>query len=107
MHASTEGGIPFRWNNCVGDNGNFGFFGPPGRGKTTRLNVACKQFLRYRGARVRSIDFKRGMKASCLATGGAYHELGADHGPAFCPFEHLKTGADRARAAGPPPRTGR
>lgn len=98
MHASTEGGIPFRWNNCVGDNGNFGFFGPPGSGKTTLLNVACKQFLRYRGARVRSIDFKRGMKASCLATGGAYHELGADQGPAFCPFEHLETGADRARA---------
>lgn len=98
MHANTEGGIPYRWNNCVGDNGNFAFFGPPGSGKTTLFNVACLQFLRYQGARIRSVDFKRGMKATCAATGGAYYELGADHGPAFCPFEHLETGTDRAWA---------
>lgn len=98
MHARTEGGIPFRFTPCAGDNGNFAFFGPPGTGKTTLLNATCLQFLRYQRARVRSIDFKRGMKASCLATGGAYYELGTEGSPAFCPFEHLATGADRARA---------
>ena len=71
MHGRTEGGIPFRWPHCVGDNGNFSFFGPPGTGKTTLLNGTCLQFQRYQGAMVRSVDFKRGMKAACLGAGGA------------------------------------
>lgn len=96
LHARTEGGIPFRWNNATGDNGNFAFFGPPGSGKTTLLNGVCLQFLRYRRAAVRSIDYKRGMMASCLAVGGAYYELGDE--PAFCPFEYVDDPDGRAQA---------
>lgn len=98
MYARTIGSTPFRFNVHVGDNGNFAFFGPPGSGKTTLLNATCLQFLRYPRAAIRSIDYKRGMKASCLATGGAYHELGGEDGPAFCPFQHLKTSRDRTLA---------
>lgn len=98
MHAKTVGSTPFRFNVHVGDNGNFAFFGPPGSGKTTLLNATCLQFLRYPRAAIRSIDYKRGMKAACLAAGGSYYELGGEGGPAFYPFQHLETPRDRLMA---------
>ena len=85
-------------NLCVGDNANFGFFGPPGTGKTTLLNATALQALRYRGMRVRAVDHKRGMLVACRAAGGNYHEIGGDGAPPFAPFAHLETGEDLRRA---------
>lgn len=98
IHGRTAGGAPFRWNNAVGQNGNFAFFGPPGSGKTTLFNGVSLQFLRYQRAAIRSVDYKWGMKAACLATGGAYYELGTSEEPQFCPFERLETAPDRFKA---------
>lgn len=85
-------------NLCVGDNANFGFFGPPGTGKTTLLNSTALQALRYRGMRVRAVDHKRGMLVACRAAGGNYYEIGGEGAPPFAPFAHLETGEDLRRA---------
>lgn len=85
-------------NLCVGDNANFGFFGPPGTGKTTLLNTTALQALRYRGMRVRAVDHKRGMLVTCRAAGGNYYEIGGHGAPPFAPFAHLETGEDLRRA---------
>ncbi|TDH61244.1 hypothetical protein E2C06_17900 [Dankookia rubra] len=98
MQAVTTGGEPYWYNNCVGENGNFLFLGVPGAGKTTLMNATALQALRYRGAKVRGIDYKRGMKTTALSVGGRHYELGADGGPAFAPLAHLETDAEMLAA---------
>ena len=98
IQGATEGGIPVSVNLAVGDNANFAFFGPPGSGKTTLLNAVSLQALRYRGMRVRAVDYKRGMMVTCRAAGGVYHEVGGGAEPPFAPFAHLDTGEDVRRA---------
>lgn len=98
IQGATDGSIPVFVNLCSGDNANFVFFGPPGSGKTTLLNTVALQALRYRGMRVRAVDYKRGMLATCKAVGGVYHEIGGGAEPPFAPFAHLDTGEDLRRA---------
>lgn len=98
MQVATSGGEPYWFNNCVGDNGNFLFLGMPGSGKTTLMNGTALQGLRYRGAKMRCVDYKRGMKATTLAVGGRYYELGAGDTPAFAPLAHLDTDAEMVAA---------
>lgn len=99
MHGSTDGGIVCRINIHKHDNGNFAWFGPPGVGKTSLLNLTANQFLRYKGAKVRSIGLKGGDLVSCAAAGGSWVEVAGDGGPAFAPFAKLETESDRLSAA--------
>ena len=85
-HAATVGGTPFRLNLHQGDVGHTLLFGPTGSGKTTLLCTVAMQALRYRGMRIWSFDYKRGMLATSKACGGQHFDIAGDHGgPAFCP----------------------
>ena len=98
-HAATVGGTPFRLNLHQGDVGHTLLFGPTGSGKTTLLCTVAMQALRYRGMRIWSFDYKRGMLATSKACGGAHFDIAGDHGgPAFCPLSVLDSDSDMAWA---------
>ena len=98
-HAATVGGTPFRLNLHQGDVGHTLLFGPTGSGKTTLLCTVAMQALRYRGMRIWSFDYKRGMLATSKACGGAHFDIAGDHGgPAFCPLSVLDFDSDMAWA---------
>ena len=94
FHAIAAGATPFRF--CL--DGHVLGFGPTGSGKTTIEAVIATQALRYRGMRVWSFDYKRGMMATVLACGGRHYDIGSDLGPQLCPFSVLETDSDMAWA---------
>ena len=98
-HAATTGGTPFRLNLHQGDVGHTLVFGPTGAGKTTLLCTVAMQALRYKGMRIWSFDYKRGMLATSKAVGGQHYDIaGENGGPSFCPLSVLDTEADLAWA---------
>ncbi|MGY4281920.1 type IV secretion/conjugal transfer VirB4 family ATPase [Bradyrhizobium sp. LM2.7] len=74
--AKTEGSTPFRFSLHVGDVGHTLVIGPTGAGKSVLLALMALQFRRYREAQIFAFDFGGSIRASAIATGGDWHDLG-------------------------------
>jgi len=99
-YAATTGSTPFRISLHVGDVGHTLMVGKTGGGKSTALNFLLAQHFRYPDAQVFSFDKGYSSFALVKACGGAYYDIGSEHGGlAFCPLKRLDTAADRAWAA--------
>lgn len=74
--ARTEGSTPFRFSLHVGDVGHTLVVGPTGAGKSVLLALMALQFRRYDKSQVFAFDFGGSIRASALAMGGDWHDLG-------------------------------
>src|SRR2546428_7790036 len=74
--AKTEGSTPFRFSLHVGDVGHTLVIGPTGAGKSVLLALMALQFRRYPQCQVFAFDFGGSIRASALAMGGDWHDLG-------------------------------
>jgi type IV secretion system protein VirB4 len=76
LFGKTEGSTPFRLSLHVGDVGHTLVVGPTGAGKSVLLALMEMQYRRYPGAQVFAFDFGGSIRASALAMGGDWHDLG-------------------------------
>ncbi|MBB3356255.1 MULTISPECIES: conjugal transfer protein TrbE [unclassified Novosphingobium] len=76
FHARTEGTTPFRFALHVGDVGHCLVIGPTGAGKSVLLAFMALQFRRYPEARIFAFDFGGAIRATTLACGGTWQDLG-------------------------------
>ncbi|MDP0926531.1 conjugal transfer protein TrbE [Paracoccus onubensis] len=76
LYGRTEGATPFRFSLHVGDVGHTLVVGPTGAGKSVLLALMAMQFRRYEGSQVFAFDFGGSIRASALAMGGDWHDLG-------------------------------
>ncbi|MFN3945273.1 MAG: conjugal transfer protein TrbE [Allosphingosinicella sp.] len=74
--AKTEGSTPFRFSLHVGDVGHTLVVGPTGGGKSVLLALIALQFRRYALSQVFAFDFGGSIRATALAMGGDWHDLG-------------------------------
>ena len=74
--GKTEGATPFRFSLHVGDVGHTLVVGPTGAGKSVLLALMALQFRRYAGSQVFAFDFGGSIRATALAMGGDWHDLG-------------------------------
>jgi len=105
FYAKTEGSTPFRFSLHVGDVGHTLVIGPTGAGKSVLLALICLQFRRYAQPLTFVFDFGGSVRASTLAMGGVWHDLGRafaeDHAPtvALQPLARVDDPGERAWAA--------
>ena len=78
LYGRTEGSTPFRLSIHVGDVGHTLVVGPTGAGKSVLLALMALQFRRYKRSQVFAFDFGGSIRASALAMGGDWHDLGGD-----------------------------
>ncbi|ADZ68719.1 conjugal transfer protein TrbE [Polymorphum gilvum] len=78
LYGRTEGSTPFRFSLHVGDVGHTLVVGPTGAGKSVLLALMSLQFRRYPRSQVFAFDFGGSIRASALAMGGDWHDLGGD-----------------------------
>ncbi len=103
--ARTEGATPFRFSLHVGDVGHTLIVGPTGAGKSVLLALMALQFRRYAGAQIFAFDFGGSIRASAIAMGGDWHDLGgalsdgSAHAVALQPLALIDDAAERAWAA--------
>ncbi|MCW8057262.1 conjugal transfer protein TrbE [Agrobacterium tumefaciens] len=76
FYAKTEGATPFRFALHVGDVGHLMLVGPTGAGKSVLLALMALQFRRYPKSQVFVFDFGGSIRASTLAMGGDWQDLG-------------------------------
>ncbi len=76
FYAKTEGSTPFRFALHVGDVGHLMLVGPTGAGKSVLLAMMAMQFRRYGKSQVFVFDFGGSIRASTLAMGGDWQDLG-------------------------------
>lgn len=76
FYAKTEGSTPFRFALHVGDVGHLMLVGPTGAGKSVLLAMMAMQFRRYEKSQVFVFDFGGSIRASTLAMGGDWQDLG-------------------------------
>jgi type IV secretion/conjugal transfer VirB4 family ATPase len=101
----TEGATPFRFSLHVGDVGHTLVVGPTGAGKSVLLALMALQFRRYAKAQVFAFDFGGSIRATALAMGGDWHDLGgaltedADAPVALQPLALIDDIAERGWAA--------
>ena len=76
FYAKTEGSTPFRFALHVGDVGHLMLVGPTGAGKSVLLALMALQFRRYPKSQVFVFDFGGSIRASTLAMGGDWQDLG-------------------------------
>lgn len=74
--GKTEGSTPFRFSLHVGDVGHTLVIGPTGAGKSVLLALMALQFRRYSAAQIIAFDFGGSIRASAIAMGGDWHDLG-------------------------------
>ncbi|MEM8771413.1 MAG: conjugal transfer protein TrbE [Pseudomonadota bacterium] len=98
LSATTQETTPFRLSTHIGDVGHAMIVGPTGAGKSVLLALMALQFRRYPDAQIFAFDKGRSMRASVLALGGAFHDLGADEALGFQPLGRIDIDAGRARA---------
>jgi len=105
LYARTEGSTPFRFSLHVGDVGHTLVVGPTGAGKSVLLALMALQFRRYPHSRVFAFDFGGSIRASVLAMGGDWHDLGGELTDAseasvsLQPLARIHETAERAWAA--------
>ncbi|MGB3898055.1 MAG: conjugal transfer protein TrbE [Mesorhizobium sp.] len=105
LYGRTEGSTPFRFSLHVGDVGHTLVVGPTGAGKSVLLALMALQFRRYVGSQVFAFDFGGSIRASALAMGGDWHDLGGDLTDAsetsvsLQPLARIHETAERAWAA--------
>jgi type IV secretion/conjugal transfer VirB4 family ATPase len=87
--AKTKGATPFRLTLHVGDVGHSLIVGPTGAGKSVLLSVLALQFRRYQKSQLVIFDKGRSARATTLALGGAWYELGVKGGLAFQPLRDV------------------
>jgi type IV secretion/conjugal transfer VirB4 family ATPase len=103
--AKTEGSTPFRFSLHVGDVGHTLIVGPTGAGKSVLLALMAMQFQRYAGAQIFAFDFGGSMRATALAMGGDWQDLGgalsddAAMPVALQPLARIDDAAERGWAA--------
>jgi type IV secretion system protein VirB4 len=101
----TEGATPFRFALHVGDVGHTLVVGPTGAGKSVLLALMALQFRRYAQAQVFAFDFGGSIRATALAMGGDWQDLGgaltedADAPVALQPLALIDDLAERGWAA--------
>ncbi|MFC3061634.1 conjugal transfer protein TrbE [Paenirhodobacter populi] len=78
LYGKTEGSTPFRLSLHVGDVGHTLVVGPTGAGKSVLLALMALQFRRYAGSQIFAFDFGGSIRASALAMGGDWHDLGGE-----------------------------
>ena len=76
LYSKTEGSTPFRLSLHVGDVGHTLVVGPTGAGKSVLLALMALQFRRYDRSQIFAFDFGGSIRASALAKGGDWHDLG-------------------------------
>ncbi len=76
LYGKTEGSTPFRLSLHVGDVGHTLVVGPTGAGKSVLLALMALQFRRYERSQIFAFDFGGSIRASALAMGGDWHDLG-------------------------------
>ncbi|GAA5665970.1 conjugal transfer protein TrbE [Pannonibacter sp. Q-1] len=105
LYGRTEGSTPFRLSLHVGDVGHTLVVGPTGAGKSVLLALMALQFRRYAGSQVFAFDFGGSIRASALAMGGDWHDLGGELTDAtetsvsLQPLARIHETAERAWAA--------
>ncbi|WP_413874622.1 conjugal transfer protein TrbE [Albidovulum sp.] len=105
LYGRTEGSTPFRLSIHVGDVGHTLVVGPTGAGKSVLLALMALQFRRYAGSQVFAFDFGGSIRASALAMGGDWHDLGGELTDAsetsvsLQPLARIHETAERAWAA--------
>ncbi|GLK63770.1 conjugal transfer protein TrbE [Paracoccus kondratievae] len=105
LYGRTEGSTPFRFSLHVGDVGHTLVVGPTGAGKSVLLALMALQFRRYAGSQIFAFDFGGSIRASALAMGGDWHDLGGalTEGDkttvALQPLARIHESAERAWAA--------
>ena len=102
--AKSNGTTPFRLVPHVGDVGHMLVVGPTGAGKSVLLALMALQFRRYARSQVIWFDKGRSSRATVLALGGTFYDLGVDEsagqgGLAFQPLRGIDNSAERAWAA--------
>ena len=103
--ARTEGATPFRFALHVGDVGHTLVVGPTGAGKSVLLALMALQFRRYVRSQIFAFDFGGSIRATALAMGGDWHDLGgalstdAAEPVALQPLARIDDPAERAWAA--------
>ncbi|WP_218927438.1 conjugal transfer protein TrbE [Paracoccus pantotrophus] len=105
LYGRTEGSTPFRFSLHVGDVGHTLVVGPTGAGKSVLLALMALQFRRYAGSQIFAFDFGGSIRASALAMGGDWHDLGGaltegdETTVALQPLARIHESAERAWAA--------
>ena len=105
LYGKTEGSTPFRLSLHVGDVGHTLVVGPTGAGKSVLLALMALQFRRYERSQVFAFDFGGSIRATALAMGGDWHDLGggltegSDASVSLQPLAHIHDTYERAWAA--------
>ena len=106
LHARTEGSTPFRFSLHVGDVGHTLIVGPTGAGKSVLLALMALQFRRYPDNQIFAFDFGGSIRASTIAMGGDWQDLGDALGDseaqapvALQPLARIDEAGERAWAA--------
>ena len=105
LYGRTEGSTPFRFSLHVGDVGHTLVVGPTGAGKSVLLALMALQFRRYARSQIFAFDFGGSIRASALAMGGDWHDLGgeltdgAEASVSLQPLSRIHETAERAWAA--------
>ncbi len=105
LFGKTEGSTPFRFSLHVGDVGHTLVVGPTGAGKSVLLALMALQFRRYADAQVFAFDFGGSIRATALAMGGDWHDLGggltegSDSSVSLQPLARIHDTYERAWAA--------
>ncbi|AJE45702.1 conjugal transfer protein TrbE [Celeribacter indicus] len=105
LYGRTEGSTPFRFSLHVGDVGHTLVVGPTGAGKSVLLALMALQFRRYARSQIFAFDFGGSIRASALAMGGDWHDLGgeltdaAEASVSLQPLARIVDVAERAWAA--------
>lgn len=99
FHADAQGATPFRFNLHVGDTAHTLIFGPTGSGKSTLLGFIAAQFRRYRSGNIFAFDKGMSMFPLCDAAGGTHYDIAGENSSlAFCPLQHVNSGAEQSWA---------
>ncbi|MBL4918608.1 conjugal transfer protein TrbE [Szabonella alba] len=105
LYGRTEGSTPFRFSLHVGDVGHTLVVGPTGAGKSVLLALMALQFRRYPRSQIFAFDFGGSIRASALAMGGDWHDLGgeltesSESSVSLQPLARIHQTAERAWAA--------
>ena len=96
--AKANGATPFWFNIDNNDLGHTIAFGIPGTGKSTYLQFALSQFMRYKNAKIFLFDKDLSHYGWTQAMGGKYYNIGEDMSIGFAPFKNLETPSQRNAA---------